>query len=269
MKGPGRGVGDRNETKQRPAAGERRTGSPRHPQPAPRPRAARAALRTASFGCAAPSGPRMRTAPAVKTHCAIAAGKPLPGEGAAVPLGREEAAAGPGRLLVPRLCSRLVSSPRPFAPSPPGTGRTAAVSRKFGGRSRPERRDACAPLAPSLSPPPSFAPQPRVPLPRRAAGRRAAAPCPPNGRPASRARAEATWAGRGQRQPHGAALRERRCAKGGRGRGAAAPGGREGAGGGGGGGGLFSNPTATAGPGLSGCARREAAAAAELRAGRR
>lgn len=71
--------------------------------------------------------------------------------------------------------------------------------------------------------------------------------------------------------PHGAALRERRCAKGGRGKGAAAPGGREGAGGGRGGGvggGLFSNPTATAGPGLSGCARREAAAA-ELRAGRR
>lgn len=95
MKGSGSGVGDRNETKHRPAAGERRTGSPRHPQPAPRPRAARAALRTASFGCAAPSGPRMRTAPAVKTHCAIAAGKPLPGEGAAATGSRAGGAAEP------------------------------------------------------------------------------------------------------------------------------------------------------------------------------
>lgn len=191
-------MGDGKEARHRPGGGGRRPSSLRHPhwQPAPCPRAASTALRTASFGCAAPSGSRMLTAPAVKTHCAIAAGKPLPGEGAAAPLGREEAAAGPGRLLVPRpcLCPVRLPHPRPVpATPPPFPERSAAVAARNG--ATPARRSP----RPSLRrPPPRPSPGSRYPARQRSAARPppaspTAAPRPvPGPRPRGRGAANST-----------------------------------------------------------------------------
>lgn len=138
----------------------------------------------------------MLTAPAVKTHCAIAAGKPLPGEGAAAPLGREEAAAGPGRLLVPWpcLCPVRLPHPRPVpATPPPFPERSAAVAARNG--ATPARRSP----RPSLRrPPPRPSPGSRYPARQRSAARPppaspTAAPRPvPGPRPRGRGAANST-----------------------------------------------------------------------------
>lgn len=142
----------------------------------------------ASLGCAATTGlrpPRKRTAPVVKTHCAIATGKPLPagrsghhGRGG----GRRWGSVAPMALggWRPAETRRLSSlRPAPASQTNRAVSRATAISRKFQWprpRALPPRRVRTAralpspPSRPLPSPPlPPLAPcEPVIPRPLRA-----------------------------------------------------------------------------------------------------